>query len=82
MAYVTADLNLAISLPGGAGGQIWHYQNTADDTLAAQRGADFIADGYDKGLKVGDKVISDDENGVGVVLVVDAVVADLAATLT
>lgn len=82
MAYSSAELNMWVTAPGGAGGNLWHYKNTADDTLITQRGADFFADGYDKGMKVGDKVISDESTGVGAVLVVSAVTADGAATVT
>ncbi len=82
MAYATADLNLWMSAPGGAGGNLWHYGNSASDTLITQRGADFFADGDDKGMKVGDKIITDESTGVGAVLVVSAVTAGGAATAT
>jgi len=82
MAYATAELNLWVSAPGGAGGNLWHYKNTANDTLITQRAADFFADGSDKGMLVGDKVISDESTGVGAVLVVSAVTAGGAATAT
>lgn len=82
MAYASADLNLWASAPGGAGGNLWHYSNSASDTLVAQRVADFFADGDDKGMKVGDKIITDDNAGLGGVLVVSAVTAGGAATAT
>lgn len=81
MAYATADLNLVASTPGN-GPNLWDYKNSADDTLITQRGAGFFADGSDKGMKVGDKILSTESTGVGAVLEVSAVTAGGAATAT
>lgn len=82
MAYATAELNVLVSPPGGGAGTLWDYKNSADDTLVAQRGAGFFSDGEDKGMKVGDKILTTENTGVGAVLEVSAISAAGAATAT
>lgn len=81
MAYAAAELNLAISLPGG-GPNLWIYENSADDGVATVRGAGYFTDGDDKGMEVGDFVVSNGAAGVGQVYKVSAVTAGGAATVT
>ena len=82
MAYATKEFNLVAPNVGtDQGGSLFTYVNSADDTLITLRGADFVADGADKGLKVGDLVITKDNTGAGAVLSVSAVTAGGAATL-
>ena len=84
MAYITKDLNLvAANVGAGQGGSLWSYVNADVDSLAAQRAADFYSDGQEKGMKIGDSVISSDTAGIGGVLRVDALNADgLSVTVT
>ena len=57
MAYVTKDLN-PIHLGFLENTQsIWLYANTAGDTEATIKGAGFVSDASNKGVKVGDLVI-------------------------
>lgn len=81
MAYAAAELNLMASAPGG-GPNWWDYKNSADDTLITQRGAGFFATGSEKGMAVGDKILTTESTGVGAVLEVSAVTAGGAATAT
>lgn len=83
MAYVTKDLNLVAPAVGqGLGGSVWTYINADADTAVAMRGADFVSDGEDKGMKVNDIVLTQDDSNVGLVLVVNAISAAGAVTLT
>jgi hypothetical protein len=83
MAYITKDLNLvAASVGQGNGGTVWTYINADGDAAAVLRGADFVTDGEDKGMKVNDFVITQDDSNVGLTLVVNAISAAGAVTLT
>ena len=83
MAYISADMNLvAPNVGANRGGSVWSYINADADTPAAIRAADFVSDGEDKGMAVGDLVISADNAGVGIVFRVDSISAAGAVTLT
>lgn len=53
MPYNSTELYL-IAQAGGGNGHTWRYEGT--DTLGAVAAANFISDGYDRGMRVGDKV--------------------------
>ena len=53
MAYDTLELRLITQVGGGAG-QTWRYAGT--DTPSAVAAANFISDGKERGMNVGDKV--------------------------
>ncbi len=84
MAYISKDLNLiAANVGAGQGGSLWSYVNADVDSAATQRGADFYDDGQEKGMKIGDSVVSSDTAGVGIIFRVDALNADgLSVTVT
>jgi hypothetical protein len=82
MAYQASELNLAVSLPGGAGGQIWLYKNGDGDTAVTMRGTDFFAAAQDKGMTVDDVILTQDDSNVGLQLMANAVDADGNFTAT
>ena len=83
MAYQTGELNLVAHAVGaGQGGSVWTYINSDGDTAATMRGTDFVTDGEDKGMKVNDIVLTQDDSNVGLVLVANAIDADGNVTLT
>lgn len=79
MAYVSANWNLL--LPGVAGApSLWTGHGV--DIHSTANGADFIADGAAKGMKVGDFVMySKDTATIGATIHVITAVGAVAATM-
>ncbi len=81
MAYSRNGLQLVAGRGSSTGAALWTYRSA--DTVAAVKGAAYISDGGDVGLKVGDLIIiSDDTTPASGTAVVDAVAAGGAAELT
>lgn len=81
MAYSTAaPLALVAQRVGADGGAIWIYSST-DDKVAVTA-ANYVSDGFDLGLKVGDIVHHIDSTNVKInTLIASVVTTDGAATL-
>jgi len=81
MAYDTANPPVAVAQAVGSGPTIWAYKSA--DTVTTVKGAGYISNGDDLGMKVGDIVlIADTTTPASGTAVVDSVAAGGAAELT
>lgn len=70
MAYDTNSLNVLVPRVGeGAGGAnagegvaLWSYRSADANTVGGVGASDYFADAVDKGVKVGDVILSVDDN--------------------
>jgi hypothetical protein len=75
MAYVSANLNLIISLPGGVN-KLWYYA-AGTDAQTAIRVNGYFSDGFNKGMRVGDVVFAILTSGAGAIFTVNQATAAL-----
>lgn len=73
MAYVTTNLNILMSLPGGTF-RLWHYAAGAD-AQATMRVANYFSDAYSKGMRSGDVILAILTTGAGAIFVCNSAAA-------